>query len=315
MSAQPSTSPSPAVDVSGVSFRYGDKPALDNVSDQVSPAVLFGLLGPNGGGKTTLFKLLSTLLPLQRGEIHLLGRDVRRQPAAVRRLIGVTFQAPSLDRKLSVFENLACHARLYGLTGPSLTTRVTELLDRLGLSERARDKVESLSGGLARRVEIAKGLLHSPRLLLLDEPSTGLDPGARLDLWRYLASLRDDAGVTVIVTTHLMEEAERCDDLALLDRGRIVARGSPAELRRSLGGDCLTIRGPEPESLAADISRQFGVSVRQLGGELRIDAQTDHSLLGRVLDAFGPRIEAVSLARPTLEDVFVERTGHRFWNE
>jgi ABC-2 type transport system ATP-binding protein len=277
--------------------------------------VLFGLLGPNGGGKTTLFKLLSTLLPLQRGEIHLLGRDVRRQPAAVRRLIGVTFQAPSLDRKLSVFENLACHARLYGLTGPSLTTRVTELLDRLGLSERARDKVESLSGGLARRVEIAKGLLHSPRLLLLDEPSTGLDPGARLDLWRYLASLRDDAGVTVIVTTHLMEEAERCDDLALLDRGRIVARGSPAELRRSLGGDCLTIRGPEPESLAADISRQFGVSVRQLGGELRIDAQTDHSLLGRVLDAFGPRIEAVSLARPTLEDVFVERTGHRFWNE
>jgi ABC-2 type transport system ATP-binding protein len=315
MSAQPSTSPSPAVDVSGVSFRYGDKPALDNVSFQVSPAVLFGLLGPNGGGKTTLFKLLSTLLPLQRGEIHLLGRDVRRQPAAVRRLIGVTFQAPSLDRKLSVFENLACHARLYGLTGPSLTTRVTELLDRLGLSERARDKVESLSGGLARRVEIAKGLLHSPRLLLLDEPSTGLDPGARLDLWRYLASLRDDAGVTVIVTTHLMEEAERCDDVALLDRGRIVARGSPAELRRSLGGDCLTIRGPEPESLAADISRQFGVSVRQLGGELRIDAQTDHSLLGRVLDAFGPRIEAVSLARPTLEDVFVERTGHRFWNE
>lgn len=315
MSAQPSTSPSPAVDVSGVSFRYGDKPALDNVSFQVSPAVLFALLGPNGGGKTTLFKLLSTLLPLEQGEIHLLGRDVRRQPAAVRRLIGVTFQAPSLDRKLSVFENLACHARLYGLTGPSLTTRVTELLDRLGLRERARDKVESLSGGLARRVEIAKGLLHSPRLLLLDEPSTGLDPGARLDLWRYLASLRDDAGVTVIVTTHLMEEAERCDDLALLDRGQIVARGSPAELRRSLGGDCLTIRGPEPDSLAADISRQFGVSVRQLGGELRIDAQTDHSLLGRVLDAFGPRIEAVSLARPTLEDVFVERTGHRFWNE
>jgi ABC-2 type transport system ATP-binding protein len=315
MSAQPSTSPSPAVDVSGVSFRYGDKPALDNVSFQVSPAVLFGLLGPNGGGKTTLFKLLSTLLPLQRGEIHLLGRDVRRQPAAVRRLIGVTFQAPSLDRKLSVFENLACHARLYGLTGPSLTTRVTELLDRLGLSERARDKVESLSGGLARRVEIAKGLLHSPRLLLLDEPSTGLDPGARLDLWRYLASLRDDAGVTVIVTTHLMEEAERCDDLALLDRGRIVARGSPAELRRSLGGDCLTIRGPQPESLAADISSRFGVAVRQVGEDLRIDAQTDHSLLGRVLDAFGPRIEAVSLARPTLEDVFVERTGHRFWND
>jgi len=315
MSAQPSTSLSPAVDVSGVSFVYGDKPALDEVSFQVAPAVLFGLLGPNGGGKTTLFKLLSTLLPLQQGTIRLLGRDVHRQPAAVRRLIGVTFQAPSLDRKLSVFENLACHARLYGLTGQSLTSRVTELLDRLGLSERSGDKVESLSGGLARRVEIAKGLLHSPRLLLLDEPSTGLDPGARLDLWRYLSSLRDESGVTVIVTTHLMEEAERCDDLALLDRGRIVARGSPAELRRSLGGDCLTIRGPQPESLAADISSRFGVAVRQVGEDLRIDAQTDHSLLGRVLDAFGPRIEAVSLARPTLEDVFVERTGHRFWND
>ena len=300
MSAQPSTSSSPAVDVSGVSFRYCDKPALDNVSFEVPPALLFGLLGPNGGGKTTLFKLLSTLLPLQQGTIHLLGRDVHRQPAAVRRLIGVTFQSPSLDRKLSVFENLSCHARLYGLTGASLTARVTGLLDRLGLAERARDKVESLSGGLARRVEIAKGLLHSPRVLLLDEPSTGLDPGARLDLWRYLASLRDESGVTVIVTTHLMEEAERCDDLALLDRGRLVARGSPAELRRSLGGDCLTIRGPQPETLAADISSRFGVTVRQLGGELRVDAQTDHNLLGRVLDAFGPRIEAVSLARPTL---------------
>lgn len=315
MSAQPSTSLSPAVDVSGVSFRYGEKPALQEVSFQVRPAVLFGLLGPNGGGKTTLFRLISTLLPLQQGTIRLLGLDVEQQADAVRRQIGVTFQAPSLDRKLSVFENLACHARLYGLSGKALTARVDDLLSRLGLSERTRDKVESLSGGLARRVEIAKGLLHSPRLLLLDEPSTGLDPGARLDLWRYLASLRDESGVTVICTTHLMEEAERCDDLALLDHGRIVAQGSPADLRRSLGGDCLTIRGPEPERLAADISTRFGVSVRQVGGELRIDAQTDHSLLGRVLDAFGPRIEAVSLARPTLEDVFVERTGHRFWNE
>ncbi|HBH52821.1 MAG TPA: ABC transporter ATP-binding protein [Planctomycetaceae bacterium] len=315
MSAQPSTLLSPAVDVSGVSFRYGDKPALQDVSFQVRPAVLFGLLGPNGGGKTTLFRLISTLLPLQQGSIRLLGLDVLSQADAIRRQIGVTFQAPSLDRKLSVFENLACHARLYGLSGNTLASRIQELLARLGLSERARDKVESLSGGLARRVEIAKGLLHSPRLLLLDEPSTGLDPGARLDLWRYLASLRDESGVTVICTTHLMEEAERCDDLALLDHGRIVAQGSPAELRRSLGGDCLTIRGTEPETLAAEITARFGVSVRQVGGELRIDAQNDHSLLGHVLDAFGPRIEAVSLARPTLEDVFVERTGHRFWNE
>lgn len=315
MSAAPSTEPSPAVEIDGLSHSYGDKQALVDVSFCVGNAGLFGLLGPNGGGKTTLFKILATQLPVQQGRLVVLGTDVSRSPAVVRRLLGVTFQAPSLDRKLTVRENLAFHGLLYGLTGTRLRDRIVDLLCRLGLADRAGDRVESLSGGLARRVEIAKGLLHDPRILLLDEPSTGLDPGARIDLWQYLRSLRDESGVTVIATTHLMEEAERCDQLALLDRGRLVAAGTPAELRASLGGDCITIRTADPGGLAIEIANRLGIAARVTTDDLRLEAEQGHLVLGRLMEAFGDRIESVSLARPTLEDVFVERTGRRFWSD
>ncbi len=196
---------SAAISVRGLSHRYGSRQALDNLDFDVTSGEIFGLLGPNGGGKTTLFRILATLLPVQEGQVELLGLDVAREPEHVRTQIGVTFQSPSLDRKLTVRENLATQGALYGLSGSHLAGRIDTLLSRLGLADRARDRVESLSGGLARRVEIAKGLLHDPRVLLLDEPSTGLDPGARLDLWQYLRLLREEAGVTVLVTTHLME--------------------------------------------------------------------------------------------------------------
>ncbi|MFM8285753.1 MAG: ATP-binding cassette domain-containing protein, partial [Planctomycetaceae bacterium] len=241
------TDPYPcAIEIDQVSFRYGAKLALDQLSLAVPQGSLFGLLGPNGGGKTTLFRLLTTLAPVQSGRIKVGGLDLATAPDRVRRAIGVTFQAPSLDRRLTVHENLACHGRLYGLSGAPLHQRIDQLLGQLGLGDRRRDRVDSLSGGLARRVEIAKGLLHAPQLLLLDEPSSGLDPGARIDLWRYLRTLQSDAGVTVLLTTHLMEEAEKCAELALLDRGRVVARGSPAALRAELGGDCLTLRSAHP---------------------------------------------------------------------
>jgi len=306
---------SPAVEITGVSFAYGEKPALEQLSLTIPEGVVFGLLGPNGGGKTTLFRLLSTLTPVQSGHVTVTGLDLATEPARIRRRIGVTFQAPSLDRRLTIAENLSCHGRLYGLTGASLSRRIGDLLEQFGLTDRRHDRVDSLSGGLARRVEIAKGLIHSPRLLLLDEPSTGLDPGARLDLWRALRQLQNSTGVTVLLTTHLMEEAEKCDQLALLDRGRVVARGSPATLRAELGGDCLTLRAAQPVELAARLTREFGLQARVLGSEVRIENQSDPHLLGRLLERLAGDIESAVWAHPTLEDLFVARTGHRFWSD
>jgi ABC-2 type transport system ATP-binding protein len=304
-----------AISVRGLCQSYGSRRALDSVDFDVAAGEIFGLLGPNGGGKTTLFRILATLLPVQTGAVRLLGLDVAAQPAFVRSAIGVTFQSPSLDRKLSVRENLRSQGYLYGLSGSRLSARIDALLARLGLADRARDRVESLSGGLARRVEIAKGLLHDPRVLLLDEPSTGLDPGARLDLWRYLHLLRQEGGVTVLVTTHLMEEAERCDRVAILESGRLVASGTPAELRQSIGGDCLTIQSAEPAGLARSIGTRFGVRTAVVGGQVRIEIENGHEFIGRLVEAFGPEISSVALGKPTLEDVFIERTGHRFWDD
>lgn len=303
-----------ALEVLDVSFRYVEREALKEVGFSVERGEIFGLLGPNGGGKTTLFRLLSTLLPMQSGEVKLLGCDVASQPQAVRRRIGVTFQSPSIDGKLTVAENLRHQAHLYGLLGREATSRIDELVRQLGLVDRVRQPVGSLSGGLKRRVEIAKSLLHRPGMLLLDEPSTGLDPGARHDLWAYLTRLREERQVTILVTTHLMDEAERCGRLGILDQGRLVALGTPDVLRQSVGGDCLTIQSSDPSGLAERIVSQFGVTPQRIDDVLRIEREAGHELLRDLVAAFPSEITAVSLAKPTLEDVFIARTGHRFWN-
>ena len=302
-----------AVSIFGLRHDYGSRLALNDVSFEVAPREIFGVLGPNGGGKTTLFRILSTLLPVQSGTVTVLGFDAQHQPAQVRERIGVTFQSPSLDRKLTVAENLTHQGHLYGLFGSELARRIDSLLEQFALADRRRDITGALSGGLQRRVEIAKGLLHNPQLLLLDEPSTGLDPGARIDLWRLLENLRGDQQVTVIVTTHLMDEAERCDRLAILDEGKLVALGTPVDLRSEIGGDCVTIQATDPDLLAADITARFRVQPRLLGQQLRVDVPRGHEFLQEVVEAFGPRISQISLGKPTLEDVFVIRTGHRFW--
>lgn len=304
-----------AIRVDDLSHAYGERLALHRVTFEIRRGEIFGLLGPNGGGKTTLFRVLSTLLPVQSGQVSVLDRDVATNSGTIRQRIGVTFQAPSLDRRLTVRENLVHQGHLYGLRGRELAARIEDRLARLGLTDRMHASVNSLSGGLQRRAEIAKGMLHDPELLLLDEPSTGLDPGARHDLWRYLQQLRNESGVTIVVTTHLMEEAEKCDRLGLLDHGLLVALGTPAELRAEIGGDCLTILAEEPTRLSQRITEKFGVEPKLLGQSLRIERTRGHELLRELVEAFPSEIVSVTLGKPSLEDVFIAKTGHRFWEE
>jgi ABC-2 type transport system ATP-binding protein len=305
---------STALAVRNVSHRYGERAALDQVDFTVDEGRIFGLLGPNGGGKTTLFRLIATLLPVQAGEIRVLDADVVAEPQAVRRMLGVTFQSASLDGRLTVRENLLHQGHLYRLFGADLRRRMETALEFVGLSDRKTEIVDRLSGGMKRRTELAKCLLHRPRILLLDEPSTGLDPGARRDLWAALEEQRRKFGTTILVTTHLMDEAEECDSLAILDRGRLAALGTPGELRQSLGGDCLTIRAVHPAELARQIETRFDVPARLIGDELRIEHPKAAELLRDLVAEHRSEFTAVSLSQPSLEDVFLARTGHRFWD-
>ena len=302
------------IHVENLRHRYGERVALDGVTFDVHASEIFGLLGPNGSGKTTMFRILSTLMLPSGGQASIAGLDVATQPNRVRREIGVVFQAPSIDVKLTAEENLRHIGHLYGLRGSALDARIREMLGRVALADRARDYAETFSGGMQRRLEIAKGLLHQPSVLLLDEPTTGLDPGARRDLWQYLSTLRDQ-GITIIVTTHLMEEAERCDRLAILSEGRLVALGTPAELKREIGGDVILLETRDPESLAQRIHQRYGIEAAVLDGKVRLEREGGHKFVTDVVEAFPGEIDAISIAKPTLEDVFIHRTGHRFWTE
>jgi len=293
--------------------RNGARVALDDVSFNVRPGEIFGLLGPNGGGKTTLFRILSTLMRPTGGNAFVFGDAVDSAPAAARRHLGVVFQRPSLDGKLTVRENLIHHGHLYGLHGAPLNDRTDAVLQRLGLSDRARDRVETLSGGLQRRTELAQALLHRPPLLLLDEPSTGLDPGARRDFIQYLAQLREQDGATIVLTTHYMDEAERCDRVAILHQGKLVSVGSPAELKGRVGGDVVVVQARDATGLRARIKERFGCEAALVDGTLRIERERGHELVRDLVDAFPEEVTLVTYGKPTLEDVFIHLTGHRFW--
>lgn len=298
------------VQIDHLTHRYGSLAALDNISLTVPQGSFYGLLGPNGSGKTTLFRILATLLNPSEGTVHIFGADPGTHPARVRQHTGIVFQSVALDEELTVQENLYTHAALYGLQRSALQERLARLLPLFGLEERLHERTERLSGGLKRRVDLVRGLLHAPPLLLLDEPATGLDPAARQALREAIDRLRREEGTTVVLSTHVMEEADRCDYLAILDRGKIVAHGTPAALKQAVGEETLWIECDDPQNLAERIAKQFNVSTQVIGLRVQLSGPNAHDLLSPVYETAGEAIRSATIRRPTLEDVFMVHTGH-----
>jgi ABC-2 type transport system ATP-binding protein len=306
---------SAAIQTDHLTHRYGERTALHDLSLSVDAGEIVALLGPNGSGKTTLFRILSTLVPPQEGRAAIFGVDLSdaAKRDEVRRRIGVVFQNAALDKQLTAEENLIYHGHLYGLAGGELRQRVRDLLGRVNLLDRAGERVSTFSGGMRRRVEVAKGMLHRPQLMLLDEPSTGLDPIARNEVWSYLAEVRQSDRVTVLLTTHLMDEADRCDRVAIMDVGKLIAFDTPATLKERVGGDVITLTTRDAERVRAILKDRFAIDAAATDeGTIRIERPRGHEFIPELIEALPGLVESVSVGKPTLEDVFVHVTGRRF---
>lgn len=302
----------PIIDIRNLTFSYGDRRALDDLTLAVERGEIFGFLGPNGSGKTTLFRILSTLVAAPPGTVSILELDPANNRDVIRSRIGVVFQSPSLDKQLTAEENLTHQGHLYGLRGADLRRRVREALEAVGLNERSKELVSQFSGGMRRRVEVAKGLLHGPEVLLLDEPSTGLDPAARIDLWRHLRTINQRDGVTVLVTTHLMEEADRCSRLAIMQQGHLLACDTPAALKDRIGGDVITITSSKAAEVRSSLRERLGVEAQEVDRTLRLERRRGHEFVPQLIEAAPGLIDSIAVGKPTLEDVFIQLTGQRF---
>jgi ABC-2 type transport system ATP-binding protein len=294
----------------GLVRRFGERVAVDGLSVDIAKGEVFGFLGPNGAGKSTTFHLLTGLLALDGGRVLIDGVPAPPTDGRVRRRLGVVFQEPSLDDKLTARENLSLGCALYGLTGRRAAARIDELLALVELGERAKEPVERFSGGMKRRLEIARVLLHEPEILIMDEPSRGIDAPTLRRIWEQLLDYKRVRRMTILLTTHQPDEAEYCDRIAVLDHGKVLACDTPEKLRQAVGGDVVTLEGDRPEELAADVQARFGLSPRVVEGRVVIEAPRGHELIPRLVEQLPPgRLHAVGMRRPTLADVFVHLTG------
>lgn len=298
--------------IENLEFSYKTRKVLNGLTLEIPEGNIFGILGPNGSGKTTLFRILSTMLAPQKGKVIWLGYDLAKESAEIRATLGVVFQYPSLDPQLTVEENLQCQGALYGLKGTELNEKIEARLKKLSVWDRRKAKARELSGGLKRRVELAKALIHEPRVLILDEPSTGLDPRARAELWDFLLELNREKKMTMLVTTHLMEEAEKCSQLVILDEGRIIAEGSPGQLKSGLGAGSIWIETSDSTELALAIQEKFKVRPNSVNQGLKIDHAEPHRLIADLIQTFPGKMDAISFHKPSLEDVFLQKTGRVF---
>lgn len=296
--------------------KYGKLVAVDSVDLQVFEGEIFGFLGPNGAGKTTTIHMLCTLLKPSSGQARVAGYDVQREQTLVRRNIGLVFQEPTLDENLTAMENLVFHGMIYGLTGKYLVERIREVMNLALLWERRDDLVKTFSGGMKRRLEIARGLVHLPKVLFLDEPTLGLDPQTRKHIWDYIRRTREETGTTVFMTTHYMDEAENCDRIAIIDHGRIIACDTPDNLKQMVRGDVVEVISSQAHELAAFLEERFGVKPEYIQDGLRFEVQHADELLPILLQQAGTGlIEKVNFAKPTLDDVFLRLTGKSMRDE
>jgi ABC-2 type transport system ATP-binding protein len=299
----------PAVVVEGLSKRFGDLEAVKGIGFEVSPGEVFGFLGPNGAGKTTTISMLCTLVRPSGGNAKVAGCDIVADRDEVRRNIGLVFQDPTLDGYLTAEQNLRFHGELYGLAKEAMTERIAQVLAMVDLADRKDSKVETFSGGMRRRLEIARGLLHSPRVLFLDEPTVGLDPQTRAAIWGYINQLRDTEDITIFLTTHYMEEAEYCDRIAIIDHGEIVVLDTPENLKGSIGKDRVQIVTGDDEAAIAALAERFGIEAGMHEGAVTFAVPSGEEFVPRLFAELGVAIRSVHVARPSLDDVFLNYTG------
>ena len=301
-----------AIEVIDLKKRYADVEAVRGIGFSVGAGEIFGFLGPNGAGKTTTIKILCTLLQATSGTARLAGLDVAASPAEVRRRIGVIFQDPALDDRLTAEENLMLHAVAYRVPRAERHARIDEALQFVDLFERRKDLTRTFSGGMKRRLEIARGLVHRPDILFLDEPTTGLDPQPRARTWEVLRGLREKYGTTLFLTTHYMDEAENCDRIAIVDHGLIVALATPAALKQRVGKDQIAARTADPAGLARLLSEKYGLTSTPADGGLTFLVEEGDAFIVKLLTAPDrPPLEGISVRRPTLDDVFLSLTGRQ----
>jgi ABC-2 type transport system ATP-binding protein len=302
-----------ALHIQNLTRRFSDLVAVDNISFDINRGEIFGLLGPNGAGKTTTLSMLATMLTPTSGSATVNGIDIGQDPDGVRKAIGIVFQDQSLDEELTAWENMDFHGRLYRIPADIRKQRITELLTLVELYDRRDDIVKTFSGGMRRRLEIARGLLHHPSVLFLDEPTLGLDPQTRNHLWNYIDALAKEKGITIILTTHYMEEADRlCNRVAIIDHGRIIAIDTPENLKDGLGGDLVTIRSPEPAAAAEALREPWAVRVETHNDEVTVSLKNADQFVSTIVTLLNQHqvpIASIAIHKPTLEDVFLSFTG------
>jgi ABC-2 type transport system ATP-binding protein len=303
------------VSVENLTKRYGEFTAVDDISFEVQTGEVFGFLGPNGAGKTTTISVLCTLLRPTGGRAEVAGFDVERQADGVRHAIGLIFQDPTLDVQLTAQENLNFHAAVYDVPRAQARERGEQLLRMVELWDRRNDLVRTFSGGMRRRLEIARGLLHSPRVLFLDEPTIGLDPQTRRHIWDYILGLREKEKLTLFLTTHYMDEAEYCDRIAIIDHGKIVAVDTPSNLKAMVGGDVITLRTTDNDTAAEEIGRRFEIEVQRQDGQLHLEVERGEEFIPTLARELSVPITTISLNRPALDDVFLKLTGRAIREE
>jgi len=299
----------PAIEVSGLVRRFKTFTAVDGISFAVNPGEVFGFLGPNGAGKTTTVRMLCTLIRPSAGSARVAGFDVVREHNDVRRSIGIIFQDPSLDDRLTARENLRFHAMVYKVPRAEVNARIAETLEWMELADRANEIVRNFSGGMKRRLEIARGLLHAPKVLFLDEPTLGLDPQTRSRIWERLLTLRQERGTTIFLTTHYMDEAENCDRIAIIDHGRIIALDTPAKLKAQVQGDCIHLETADDAAAEAEVKQRYGVEVVRDATGLHFEVESGAAFVPGLVRELSVPVRTVSVRPPTLEDVFLKMTG------